>query len=151
MCPNQPHRCKPFCNASIFFRLTEKRQQITSNYATHIASSLYKLLPSCALSLSFQPKSKHEDRDLLSLSKSSFLRYFTHTTCVNNVCITSDGGGHVLSENVISVAIWQLVWHREALSQPKLVPTNPSLPYTLLILCQLPPWGESAKCFILWQ
>ena len=99
-------------------------------YAIHVASSLYKPLPQCVFSLAFQPKSKHEHRNLLLLSKSYFWRDFTRKTCVNNACSTSESRRHPLSKNIISFAIWQFVWHWGALSQPKLAPTNPSLPYT---------------------
>ena len=64
-----------------------------------------------------------------NITKSYFWGYFTRKTCVNNACSTSEGRGQVVSENIISVAIWRLVWHWGALSQSKRVPSNPSLPY----------------------
>ena len=139
----EPVGASHFVTPSIFFHLTDNRYQITSNCAIHIASSLYKPLQQCALSLAFQPKSKHEDRNLLLLSKSYFWRHFTRKTCVNNACSTSESLGHLLSKNIISFAIWQFVWHWGALSQPKLAPTNPSLPYILLAgLLQRPSRGH---------
>ena len=69
---------------------------------------------------------KQESTNLLS--KSYFFRYFARYMCVNNACSTSESRRHLLSENIISFAIWQFVWHWRALSQPKLAPTNPVSP-----------------------
>ena len=66
------HRwCKQFSNAIIFFTLTENWYQITSFILLHHSSTSPCRNALCHL-LAFQPKSKHEGRNLLLLSKSYF-------------------------------------------------------------------------------
>ena len=75
------------------------------------------------VTIAFQPKSKHEDRNLVGI-KTFFLAIFHSKTCVNNARSPSEGRGRVLSDNVISVAIWQLVLHG---------PNQPQYPLIIII------------------
>ena len=105
--PTNPADASHFVTPSIFFTsqiIVSKSHQITPYILHHPGTNPYCNAP-------YQPKSKHEDRNVLLLSTSYFWRYFTRKTCVNNACSTIGDRGHLLSKHMINFAIWQFVWH----------------------------------------
>ena len=106
--PTFPADASHFVTPSMF---SHDRKSLTNYIKLRhtYCSILIQALTAMRLVTRFPAQIETRRQESTLLSKSNFLRYFTRKMCVNNACRTSEGRGPLLSKNIISFAICQLV------------------------------------------